>query len=81
MSATKASIFRVEWSEPYRPEGRPPYNVNKQANVVCDSVEQAIALVRDESAEAVIHAVHRLGTNALTIVAPRVGIRGSGDHA
>lgn len=68
MSATKFSIFRVEWSEPYRPEGRPPYMVNKTAHVCCDTSERAMELVRGESPEAVIHALHRLGTNSLVIV-------------
>lgn len=68
MSATKLSIFRVEWSEPYKPEGRPPYRVNKTANVVCDSAERAMELVRAESPEASLHALHRLGTNSLTII-------------
>lgn len=69
MSEIESSVFLVQFSSPYIPEGSSkPWNRNYDIMVIAPSLERAVAAVRERYPEATLHAVNRRGTEKTVMV-------------
>lgn len=59
--------FVVDFSEPRTTQGR-PWNANVSIDVVCDTAERAIELVRQRHPDARVHVVRRVGGRAELLI-------------
>lgn len=59
--------FVVDFSEPRQTQGR-TWNANVSTDVICDSAERAIELVRERHPEAKVHVVRRVGGRAELLI-------------